>query len=102
MIGEVEFDLVEFWEDMASKNGALVSPATFREFMEPHYLRVADFARQHGVKILLVDCDGNIEALTELMLEAGVTALYPYEVQAGNDAGKMLDTHPNLGVIGGT
>lgn len=101
MCSEVEFDLIEFWEDMASKNGALISPAAFREFMKPNYLKVADFARRHGIEIILVDSDGLIEQLTELMLESGVTALYPFEVQAGNDVGKMLDTHPQLGVIGG-
>jgi len=102
MLGQgVDFDLIEFWEDMASKNGSLVSPATFREFMTPHYRRVAEFARDHDIKVILVDSDGNIEGLTPLMLEAGVTALYPYEVQAGNDVAKMLDTYPTLGVIGG-
>jgi len=101
MCEEVEFDLIEFWEDMASKNGSIISPATFREFMKPQYAKVAKFAQEHGIKILLVDSDGFIEGLTELMLEAGVTALYPYEVQAGNDVAKMLDMYPKLGVIGG-
>jgi len=98
---EVEFDLIEFWEDMASKNGAIISPSTFREFMKPNYLRVKQFAEEHDIPIILVDSDGYIEGLTELMLESGVTAMYPYEVQAGNDVAKMLDTHPRLGVIGG-
>lgn len=101
MCAEVDFDLIEFWEDMACKNGCLISPATFREFMTPQYKKVARFAEDHGIKILLVDSDGNIEGLTELMLEAGVTTLYPYEVQAGNDVAKMLDTYPKLGIIGG-
>ena len=35
------------------------------------------------------------------MLESGVTALYPYEVQAGNDVRSALDRFPTLGVIGG-
>jgi hypothetical protein len=39
--------------------------------------------------------------LTGVMLEAGVTALYPYEVQAGNDVDAALDQHPTLGVVGG-
>jgi len=101
MCAEVEFDLIEFWEDMASKNGSLISPAAFREFMKPRYAKVARFAERHAIEIILVDSDGNIEGLTELMLEAGVTALYPYEVQAGNDVAKMLDTYPKLGIIGG-
>ncbi len=98
---EVEFDLIECWEDMASKNGSLISPAMFDEFMAPSYRRIADFARRHGIKIVLVDSDGFIEGLTASMLGAGVTALYPYEVLAGNDLDRVRDRYPDVGVIGG-
>jgi len=98
---EVEFDLIECWEDMASKNGSLISPAMFNEFMAPCYRRIADFAREHGIEVILVDSDGFIEELTEPMLEAGVNTLYPYEALAGNDVGRVLDRYPNVGIIGG-
>jgi polynucleotide 5'-kinase involved in rRNA processing len=98
---DVEFDLIECWEDMASKNGALISPAMFREFMTPCYQRIAEFARAHGIEIILVDSDGYIEDLTGLMLEAGVTAVYPCEILAGNDPLRMLDRYPDVGLIGG-
>ena len=98
---DVEFDLIECWEDMASKNGSLISPAMFDEFMTPCYRRIAAFAREHGIKIILVDSDGFIENLTDSMLKAGVNTLYPYEVLAGNDVGRVLDRYPNLGIIGG-
>jgi uroporphyrinogen decarboxylase len=101
MAEDVQFDLIEFWEDMANKNGSMISPATFREFMKPNYLKVADFAQRHNIPIILVDSDGNIEELTGLMLESGVTTLYPYEVQAGNDTSALLDRYPKLGAIGG-
>ncbi|MBT4502239.1 MAG: hypothetical protein HOC74_31185 [Gemmatimonadetes bacterium] len=101
MVAEVEFDLVEFWEDMASKNGALLSPAMFREFMAPQYRRVADFARGHGIEILLVDSDGYTDDLAELMVEVGVNALYPFEVGAGCDVPGTRARLPELGIIGG-
>jgi len=101
MCAEVDFDLIECWEDMASKNGAIISPAMFREFMKPQYERVRAFADAHGIEIVLVDSDGYIDDLTELMLEAGVTAMYPYEVQAGCDPMRMLDRYPTLGIVGG-
>jgi uroporphyrinogen decarboxylase len=101
MVRELPFDLIECWEDMASKNGSLISPAMFREFMAPQYRRIRAFADAHEIEIVLVDSDGLIEDLTALMLEAGVTALYPFEVQSGNDVAKMLDRHATLGVIGG-
>ena len=101
MAAEMDFDLIECWEDMAYGRGALVSPETFRQFLKPQYQRIRRFADEHGIQIILVDSDGYIEPLTALMLEAGVTALYPYEVQSGNDVGRMLDAHPTLGAIGG-
>lgn len=98
---DVEFDLIECWEDMASKNGSLISPATFREFMTPCYRKIAAFAKDHGIRVILVDSDGLIEELTGLMLEGGVTTMYPYEVLAGNDVARVLDRHPAISVIGG-
>ncbi len=98
---EVEFDLIECWEDMAYNSGSLISPRTFREFMTPQYRKIAEFAARHDIPIVLVDSDGFIEDLTELMLEGGVTALYPYEVQCGNDVGRVLDRYPTVGCIGG-
>ena len=100
-VKDVDFDLIECWEDMASKNGSLISPEIFRAFMTPCYERIAAFAKAHGIKIILVDSDGYIDKLTELMLEAGVTAMYPYEAQAGCDVASVLGRYPKLGVIGG-
>ena len=100
-VAEVDFDLIECWEDMASKNGSLISPNMFNEFMAPCYRRIADFAHEHDIKIILVDSDGFTEELTGLMLNAGVTALYPHEVLAGNDVIRVRDRYPDVGVIGG-
>jgi len=101
MTAEVQFDLIECWEDMASKNGTLISPDMFRDFMAPQYRKLRAFADAQNIEIILVDSDGFIEDLVPLMLESGVNAMYPFEVQAGNDVAKMLDTHPQLGVVGG-
>jgi uroporphyrinogen decarboxylase len=101
MVREVEFDLIEFWEDMASKNGCLISPDTFREFMLPNYRRVATFAKEHGIEILLVDSDGYIDDLAPVMMEGGITAMYPFEVGAGCDVVQVRRRYPSLGIIGG-
>ena len=45
--------------------------------------------------------DGYIEELTGLMLEGGGTALYPYEIGAGNDPARVLDRYPGGGGSGG-
>lgn len=101
MVSETGFDLIEFWEDMASKNGSLISPAMFREFMLPNYQRVAAFAKEHGIEVILVDSDGRIDDLVPLMMEGGVTAMYPFEAGAGCRIEDVRRRNPTMGVIGG-
>jgi len=98
---ETRIDAIYFWEDMAGKQGSLISPAMFRRFMTPHYRRLTDLARRHGVQLLTVDSDGNMHGLTPLFLEAGVPVLYPYEVQAGNDIPRLIAGYPDLRAMGG-
>jgi uroporphyrinogen decarboxylase len=82
----VKFDFASIWEDMAYKNGPHISPKLFREFMLPNYKKVTDFVKSKGIDIIMVDTDGNHEAITSLFLEGGVNCLYPMEVAAGMDA----------------
>lgn len=98
---DVQFDLIEFWEDMASKNGSLVSPAMFNEFMAPNYRKVRDFAQRHNIPIILVDSDGAIGELAGWMHACGVTTMYPFEVGAGNDCDAVRAALPTMGMIGG-
>ena len=101
MVTDVQFDLIECWEDMASKNGSFLSPAMFREFMRPNYEKIAGFARRHGIEVILVDSDGYTDELAGEMVAAGVTAMYPFEVQSGCDVPAARVRYPGLGVIGG-
>lgn len=73
------------WEDMCYKNGPLIGPATFRSFLLPAYQRVIQAARACGVKFIYLDSDGRLDALLPLWLEAGVTMIEPFEVNAGMD-----------------
>jgi len=101
MVSELDFDLIECWEDMASKNGSFLSPAMFREFMRPNYERIARFARAHGIEVILVDSDGYVDDLAAEMLAAGVTAMYPFEVQSRCDVKSVRRRLPALGIVGG-
>jgi hypothetical protein len=88
-VSEVDIDIAIFWEDMCYKNGPLLSPSSFREFMLPNYKKLTTFYRDHNIDLSWVDCDGNIEALIPLWLEGGVQGFYPLEVASGMDAGKL-------------
>lgn len=75
-----KFDFIHFWEDICFKNGPLVAPDVFAEYCGPNYRRIADLARQHGINILSVDCDGKIDELLPVWLENGINTMFPIEV----------------------
>jgi uroporphyrinogen decarboxylase len=79
-------DCVTIWEDMAYKNGPLISPNFFRKFMLPGYRDLTGFLRKNNVGSILVDSDGDVTLLIPLLLEGGVDGIYPLEAQAGMDA----------------
>jgi len=76
----VQFDACSMWEDMAYRAGPLLSPKHFKKYMLPHYRRIVDLCHRHGVDVIWVDCDGKIDALLPLWLEAGVNCMFPLEV----------------------
>ena len=96
-----DFDACYFFEDMAGKQGPLVGPAVFREFMMPCYKRLLQFARARGVRHHIVDSDGNVEELIPLFLESGLTGMLPFEVRAGNDIERIRAQYPRLEILGG-
>ena len=100
-LSEIKVDCVNFWEDMAYRSGSMISPQMFREFMLPAYQKVTSFLRDMGIKIILVDCDGNVEKLAPLFLESGITGIFPFEVQAGNDIVSLRRKYPRLQILGG-
>lgn len=84
-LSRVRFDFYYIHEDLAGKGGPLIGPNLFTRFLLPHYRRFVDFLKDHGVRVVLVDTDGNFEALIPTFLEAGVDGFGPIEVAAGMD-----------------
>lgn len=76
----VQFDACGMWEDMCYRAGPLLSPRHFKQYLAPHYRRIADLVRSHDVDVLWVDCDGSIDKLIPLWLECGVNCMFPVEV----------------------
>ena len=89
VIEQAPLTAIFFWEDMAFRNGSLISPAQFREFMLPRYRRITDLARGMGVDVICVDSDGDVTELIPLWIEAGINGVYPMEVAAGMDVVKL-------------
>ncbi len=74
------FDFAHFWEDIAYKNGPLVNPKMFSRKIGPHYHRITELLRAHGITLVSVDCDGKIDALIPTWIENGVNVMFPIEV----------------------
>jgi Uroporphyrinogen decarboxylase (URO-D) len=85
LLDAIDCDFAFIWEDMAGKGGPLCSPRTYQQFMLPPLKRVTGHLRAHGIDIIIVDSDGNNDALIPLWLEAGVNGLRPFEIAAGCD-----------------
>lgn len=72
-------------EDLAGKSGPLVGPRQVREFIAPYYRRAWDLLASRGTQMFNLDSDGNVTAVIEPFLEAGVNAMHPMEPAAGMD-----------------
>jgi uroporphyrinogen decarboxylase len=97
----ITLDWFFIWEDMCSKNGPLISPGLFREFLLPRYQRLIAAVRRGGCPHVLVDSDGDQRPLTPLWIEGGVTILFPWETQFGLDLAAVRRQYPTLGMMGG-
>lgn len=98
---EVQIDHIHIWEDMSGRQGSLISPAMVEEFMMPCYDRIAAFARQHGVRVVSVDTDGDCRELVPVMMRHGINMFFPFEAQAGNDILEYRRQYPTLGIMFG-
>ncbi len=85
VLNDVELDAFGFWEDMAYRNGPMIAPDLFKEFMLPRYRIVCDFLRSRGVDLICVDSDGDVRSLIPLWLRAGLNGIWPLEVQSHMD-----------------
>ena len=101
VLDQTDADLALLWEDMSYKNGPLISPKLVREFMLPAYKRLTGFFRDHGVKNILLDTDGDCWSLIPIFMEGGVTGVYPFEVNANMDVVAVRKAFPTLQMMGG-
>lgn len=99
ILKDVEVDCIFILEDIAYRSGSFISKDMFREFMTPYYVIFMDFLKQFKVKNVLVDCDGLIDELIPLFMEAGVTGIFP--IEAVNDVSEIREKYPRLQLMGG-
>jgi len=94
-------DTTWWWEDMAENHGPFISPKLFEKFFLSHYMNVAKFLRQKGVKHIMVDSDGQIGPILDQLTDVGIDSIWPLEVSANMDAAKLREEYGNKLRLGG-
>ena len=94
-------DGIWFYEDMGFKERPFMSPAMYRELIQPAHRRTCDFAHAHKLPVVMHSC-GFVEPLLPGMIEAGIDALQVIEVKAGMDLTRIYRNFgERLSLIGG-
>jgi uroporphyrinogen decarboxylase len=102
VLGKLDFDFASGWEDIAFKNGPIVSVDFFRGIVLPRYKRIAAKLRSAGIDLWYTDCDGDVRPLLPLLLEGGINCLFPFEVNSCTHPGVLLDEYGrDLRIMGG-
>ena len=86
-------DGIWYYEDMGYKGSPFMSPAMYKELIQPGHIRTIDFAHSQNMKVIMHSC-GFVEPLLPYMIEAGIDMLQVIEVKAGMD---LLRIHKNYG-----
>jgi hypothetical protein len=101
VISQVEIDHWQIWEDISFGKGCMISLDMVREYLNPYIKRIGDFLREKGVRIILLDTDGDCNDLIPVLLEAGITGMYPFETHCGMDIVEVRRKYPRLQMLGG-
>ncbi len=73
-----------FYEDMGFKNKPFMSPAMYKDILQPGHKKLFDFSHDMGCKVIVHSC-GYVEPLVPGLVEAGMDCLQAMEVKAGMD-----------------
>jgi len=85
----VKLDYALLAEDLAGKNGPLVSPRTYAEFWHPYQDPVIRLLQDHNVPVICQWSAGQVEPLLPCMMQRGVNCTWPLEVVAGLQAADL-------------
>jgi len=75
-------DAMWFYEDMGFKEKPFMSPAMYKEIIQPGHKKLFDYAHSSGLKVMVHSC-GFVEPLVPSLIEAGMDCLQSMEVKAG-------------------
>ncbi len=102
VLPRMRFEFAAGWEDIAGRNGPLVSLDFLRSVILPRYRRIRRRLAAAGIDVWYTDCDGDVRTMVPLMLEAGFTCLFPFEVFCSGHPLEVARRYgSNLRIMGG-
>lgn len=78
-----KIDIVYFYDDVASQENLLISPAMYEEFIQPFHQKLIDIAADHN-KPTMMHCCGSVYTLIPTLIEMGLNILNPIQPTARN------------------
>lgn len=90
---EVRIDLLLVHEDMAGKSGPLAGPTQIREFIAPYYRKIWNLLQERGARLFDQDSDGDMNAVIDAFLDAGVNCMHPMEPAANMDIVRIREKY---------
>lgn len=93
VLGVIRVDFAQFTEDLAGKNGPLVSPRTYREFWSPWQVPLLRLLRDHRVPVIAHWSAGKLEPLLPEIMAQGFNCIGPLERLAGMDPLEVRRRH---------
>jgi len=97
---ELELAAVFTADDIAFHSGPLLNPLWFKRAYIPKLASIFAALHRRGTKVLF-HSDGNLYPILDGLVEAGIDALNPIEIQAGMDVGDLHRRYPKLLLVGG-
>lgn len=93
-------DGIFFYEDMGFKDKPFMSPAMYRELIQPAHARTIGWAHARGLRVIMHSC-GFVEPLVPGMIAAGIDMLQAMEVKAGMDMVRLNNLYgQKIGFMG--
>lgn len=94
-------DGIWYYEDMGFKEHPFISPAMYKEIIQPGHLKTISFAKSHKLPVIMHSC-GMVEPLIPGMIESGVDCLQVIEIKSGMDLLKLYKDYGDvLSFMGG-
>ena len=77
-----KIDMVYTYDDVATQNGLMMSPAMWRKFILPRHVRLNQVIKSYGLPIMYHSCGAIIPLVNELISEMHIDVLNPLQPRA--------------------